>query len=136
MKTLFWAAVLVSAGVLVFIVRYVMQKQAARERASEARAAELLALTAGAKLAAAPVPAAAESRPAVPATAPAPARAKLETQKLLFDAARRAGEADEPDLALQLYARLLARFPDSAFADEVRAASEAQRKKLKGYTPS
>jgi len=119
MKTLFWLAVLFSAGVLAFIVRYVLGKQAARERASEARAAQLLAHMTGAKPMAAPVP------------TPPPARGKVETQKLLFDAARRAGEADEPDLAIQLYARLLARFPDSAFADEARAASEAQRKRLK-----
>ena len=134
MKTLFWLAVLVSAGAAVFIVRYVMRKQSARERASEARAAELLAQMTGAKLAGG-TPVTQEIRPmapeAHPAPAPAPARGKLETQKLLFDAARRAGEADEPALALQLYARLLARFPDSAFADEVRAATEAQKKKLK-----
>jgi hypothetical protein len=131
MKTLFWVAVLASAGVLVFIVRYVLRKQAARERASEARAAELLAQMAGAKLAAAPTTVAHDPRPPVQAAAPAPGRGKLETQKLLFEAARRAGEADEPALAIQLYARLLARFPDSAFADEVRAAAEAQKKKLK-----
>ena len=125
MKALFWVAVFFSAGVLVFIIRYVVRKQAARERASEARAAELLVQMAGAKAAAA------EARPVVPAAAPVPARGKLETQKLLFDAARRAGEADEPDLAIQLYARLLARFPDSAFADEVRTATEAQKRKLK-----
>jgi len=128
MKTLFWLAVLVSAAAF-FIVAYVLRKQAARERASEARAAELLAQLAGAKLAAAPTLAAPETHPDAPE--PAPVRGKLEKQKLLFDAARRAGEADEPELAIQLYARLLARFPDSAFADEVRAATEAQRKKLK-----
>jgi hypothetical protein len=66
---------------------------------------------------------------ATPVPAPAPANS-LETQKLLFDAARKAGDAGEPALALQLYGRLLARFPDSAFAGEVRAAVEAQKKKL------
>ena len=131
MKTLFWFVVLVSVGVVVFIVRYVVSKQAARERASEARVAEVLAQIGGAKLAAAPAPSIPETRPAAPAAAAPPSRGKLETQKLLFDAARRASEADEPELAIQLYARLLARFPDSGFADEVRAATEAQKKKIK-----
>lgn len=54
----------------------------------------------------------------------------LPTQKLLFEAAHKAGEAGEPALAIQLYARLLARFPHSAFAAQARAAVEAQKRKL------
>jgi hypothetical protein len=51
-------------------------------------------------------------------------------QRLLFDAASKAGEANEPVLSIQLYARLLARFPDTALATQARAAVEAQKKKV------
>ena len=54
----------------------------------------------------------------------------LAQQKLLFEAAHKAGEAGEPALAIQLYARLLARYPASAFAPQARAAVEALKKKL------
>jgi hypothetical protein len=66
---------------------------------------------------------------AKPAAAPAPV-AELPQQKLLFEAAAKAAEAGEPVLSIQLYARLLARFPDSAFAAQARAAVEAQKLKL------
>jgi hypothetical protein len=51
-------------------------------------------------------------------------------QKLLFEAAFKAGEAGEPVLSIQLYARLIARYPDSALGMQARAAVEAQKKKL------
>ena len=51
-------------------------------------------------------------------------------QRLLFDAAAKAGEAGEPVLAIQLYARLIARYPDSALAAQARTAVETQKKKL------
>jgi uncharacterized membrane protein len=51
-------------------------------------------------------------------------------QKLLYDAASKAGEAGEAVLSIQLYARLLARYPNSTLGTQVRAAVEAQKKKL------
>jgi hypothetical protein len=54
----------------------------------------------------------------------------LAQQKLLFEAAAKAGEAGEAVLSIQLYARLVARFPNSAFGAQARAAVEAQKKKL------
>jgi hypothetical protein len=51
-------------------------------------------------------------------------------QKLLYEAASKAGEAGEAVLSIQLYARLLARFPDSTLGAQARAAVEAQKKKL------
>jgi hypothetical protein len=66
--------------------------------------------------------------PAMPATA-APGTA-LAQQKLLFEAAHKAGEAGEPALAIQLYARLLSRYPDCGFVAQARAAAETQKKKL------
>jgi hypothetical protein len=61
---------------------------------------------------------------------PAEDLAGLAQQKLLYDAAGKAGEAGESVLSIQLYARLLARFPDSTFGAQARAAVEAQKKKL------
>ena len=72
-----------------------------------------------------------QARPAAaPAAAPAPPDPTLAQQKLLLDAASKAGEAGEAVLSIQLYARLLARYPQSAFGTQVRAAVEAQKKKL------
>ena len=55
---------------------------------------------------------------------------KVLPQKLLFEAAHKAGEAGEPALAIQLYARLLARYPETAFAAQARAAVESEKRKL------
>jgi hypothetical protein len=66
-----------------------------------------------------------------PPAAPTPAvDSSLPQQKLLLEAAAKAGEAGEPVLAIQLYARLLARFPDGAFAAQARSAVETQKQKL------
>lgn len=51
-------------------------------------------------------------------------------QRLLFEAATKAGEAGEAVLAIQLYARLIARYPESELGAQARAAVEAQKKKL------
>jgi hypothetical protein len=56
--------------------------------------------------------------------------AGLAQQKLLYEAASKAGEAGEAVLAIQLYARLVARYPNSAMLAQARAAVEAQKKKL------
>ena len=60
----------------------------------------------------------------------APDAAAIAQQKLLYEAASKAGEAGEPVLSIQLYARLLARYPASTFGTQARAAVEAQKKKL------
>ena len=39
-------------------------------------------------------------------------------------------EAGEPALSIQLYARLLARYPQTALAGQARAAVESQKKRL------
>ena len=76
------------------------------------------------------------ARPAQPAAeAPRPEAARPAgfdngLQKLLFEAAAKAGEAGEPALSIQLYARLLARYPDSAFGAQARAAVEVQKQRL------
>jgi hypothetical protein len=106
------------AGLLFFVwLRY--RAWAERQRASDERFAGFID----------------QVRPAaVPATAPvaAPARPDptLAQQKLLLEAATKAGEAGEAVLSIQLYARLLARYPQSSFGTQARAAVEAQKKKL------
>jgi hypothetical protein len=51
-------------------------------------------------------------------------------EKPLFEAAAKAGEAGEAVLSLQLYARLIARYPESTLAARARDAVEAQKKRL------
>jgi hypothetical protein len=91
-----------------------------RERASEERFASFVAQARPA-----------ETRlPAAPAAAPPAQASSMPLQKLLFEAAAKAGEAGEPVLSIQLYARLLARYPDSALGAQARAAVEAQKKRI------
>ena len=111
-----------AALIIFFWIRY--RAWAERQRASEGRFASFIGEarppTAGA-------PAAASS------TAPTPTAAidpSLPQQKLLLEAASKAGEAGEAALSIQLYARLIARYPQSAFGPQARAAVEAQKKKL------
>jgi len=125
MKTMFWLATIGFVIAIVLTARLVLRKFEARRRAEEARAMELLAL-AGAAVPPKPVGAAAAP---VPPMMP-PGGELIGPQKLLFESAHKAGEAGEPALAIQLYARLLARYPQTAFADQARAAVEAQKKKL------
>jgi hypothetical protein len=123
MKGFFWFAILGFVLAAGGIVWYSLRKFRERQFAEAARAASFLAATAGkARLV--------EAAPALASSAPAAAGDGVPQQKLLFEAAHKAGEAGEPALAIQLYARLLARYPASAFAVQARAAVEAQKHKL------
>jgi hypothetical protein len=125
MTGLFWLAVCGFALAAGGILWYSLRKFKARQLAEEERLGAFMAATAGRPkfVEAAPAP--------VPASPSPPAAADgLAQQKLLFEAAHKAGEAGEPALAIQLYARLLARYPQSGFAVQARAAVEAQKKKL------
>ena len=110
-----------------WLVWHSLRKLKALRRAEEERFVSFMAETSGrTKL----VNPSAEPAPAPsPAMSPTPGDG-LVPQKLLFEAARKAGEAGEPSLAIQLYARLLARYPSTGFAVQVRAGVEAQKKKL------
>jgi hypothetical protein len=145
MKLVIWLLVAAAIGVLVYgLVKWRRRSEELR-RASEERSAALMA----------EMMAAAKSRPAPPQAETAVGRAAdfaraaefakaaevakaadfakaadLPKQRLLFDAAAKAGEAGEPVLSIQLYARLLARYPDSTFASQARAAVETQKKYL------
>ena len=51
-------------------------------------------------------------------------------QKRLVEVASRAGDAGQPQNALKLYATLLAKYPQSQYADFVRSNMKAEEKKL------
>jgi len=68
--------------------------------------------------------------PIVSAPKPVENLAAVAQQKLLYEAATKAGEAGEAVISIQLYARLLARYPDSTLGAQARAAVEVQKKKL------
>ena len=76
----------------------------------------------------------AQARPAAPplnAASPVPQPPQSAPEEsLLFEAAGKAGQAGEPALSIQLYARLLARYPDSRFAAQAQAGVVEQQKKL------
>ena len=108
MKALGWFIFLVSVGVVAYAVSQWRKRWAERQRVSEARFAQFVA----------------QARPAAAAPLVAP------QERLLLEAAGKAGEAGEPALAIQLYARLLSRFPQSTFAAQARAAVMELKKKL------
>ena len=129
MKILFWLLLFAVAVALGWLSWYTRRKWIERKQAEEARIAAFLSASA-----AAPAPKQASALlPAPPSPTAAPATSAtgdVAAQKMLFEAAHKAGEAGEPALAIQLYARLLVRYPASAFAGEARAAAAAQKKKL------
>jgi TolA-binding protein len=115
MRFVAWMLTIMIAAGLVYLVRRAYGQWNERNRAAEARMASLLA-----QAKAAAVPAAAAAAP--PKEAP--------QERLLFEAAARTAQAGEPVLAIQLYARLLSRFPQSALAGQARAAVAEQKTKL------
>ena len=119
MRGLAWFVVLGAIGGIVWYLARLRRQWAERQEAAEARMFTIVA----------------EVRPAAAPLLP-PASAALQPpqapqERLLLDAAGKAGDAGEPALAIQLYAKLLSRFPQTAFAAQARAAVEAQKKKLK-----
>jgi hypothetical protein len=127
MKTVFWLALTGVAITLCGIVWYSLREWKRKQLAEEQRLASFMAATAARPkmVEAGPAPAAMPAAPAIP-----PAGDNVSAQKLRVEAAHKSGEAGEPAIAIQLYARLLARYPQSAFADQARAAVQAQKKKL------
>lgn len=111
MKLFAWLVLVAALGVILYGIARWRRRSEDLQRASEARMTAFLA----------------EARAAAN---PNPDAAAIATQRLLFDAAAKAGEAGEPVLAIQLYARLLARYPQTALAEQARAAVDAQKKTL------
>jgi hypothetical protein len=116
MRTLGFLVALAAIGVVAYALLKWRKRMGERQQAAEERMMAFMA----------------QARPA-PSIAPAAAVApdpSLPQQKLLLDAATKAGEAGEPALSIQLYARLLARYPQTTFAEQARAAVEMQKLKL------
>jgi len=122
MKQLVWLVLLAIAGGFGYWFWRLRQRWQERSRAAEERFASLMAQARPSAPAAVPA--------AMPAAMPAVPPADLSQQKLLLEAAAKAGEAGEAVLSIQLYARLLARYPQTSFAGQARAAVEAQKQKL------
>jgi len=111
MKAVIWLTVAAAVAGLGYWVWFATRRVAERRLAAEQRAASFLAeaMKAGAT---------------PKAAAPAP------QERLLLDAAAKAADAGEPALSIQLYARLLSRFPQTTLAAQARAAVDAQKKRL------
>ena len=122
MTILFWLVVAAFAATLVWLVWHIRRKAEERRLAEAARVAAFVSSLGAAVPPSTPKPATAQPPSSLPG--------EIAQQKLLFEAAHKAGEAGEPALAIQLYARLLARYASSTFSDQARAAVEAQKKKL------
>ena len=122
MTILFWLVVAVFAATLVGMVWYIRRKAEERRLAEEARVAAFVSSLGATVPSSAPKPA--------PSQAPSLPSSDIALQRMLFDAAHKAGEAGEPALAIQLYARLLSRYPATSFADPARAAVAALNKKV------
>jgi len=125
MKAMAWFIALGAIAAIVYGLWRMRAKWEERSRASEERFATFIAQA---------LPGGAPVAPATPAVPPMIAEAKanheVAMQRLLLDAAAKAGEAGEPALSIQLYAKLLTRYPQCTFAQQARAALEAQKKKL------
>jgi hypothetical protein len=122
MKGVVWLLTLAASGVLGYVLWAWRKRWRDHKHASEERLATFLAQTRPAAPPLAPSPSVEVTRPAVDLS--------VTQQRLLLEAAAKAGEAGEPALSIQLYARLIARYPDSTFGAQARAAVEAQKKRI------
>ena len=134
MNLIFGLVVLILIATIIALIWLVRRRTEERERAEAARAAAFVS-----GLGKTPAPAPGNPAPAplpILSSIPAPVAPQasptsdIALQKMLFEAAHKAGEAGEPALAIQLYARLLSRFPATRFAEPARAAAAALKKKL------
>jgi hypothetical protein len=137
MKQMTWVVVIAVLGGLGYWVWLASKRYGERKRAAEERFSAFMAQTmkppapksdaaAGAVAAAAP----AAPVPLAPVAPAKPGASDLVQQKLLFEAAAKAADAGEPALSIQLYARLIARYPTGAFVTQARAAVDAQKARL------
>ena len=123
MRGLTWFIVI---GTIAGIVWYVMRLRRQFTERQEAAEARMMNLVTQAR----PGTVAAPLLVPTPSAEAAPPAAEAPQERLLFDAAHKAGEAGEPVLAIQLYAKLLSRFPKTIFTARARTAVEEQKKKL------
>ena len=127
MKGMVWFIVLAAVAGIVYGLWRMRAKWEERNRASEERFASFMSQ---AMPGAMKVPAGAAAPAVPPMIAEAKANHEVAIQRMLLEAASKAGEAGEPALSIQLYAKLLSRYPNCTFAQQARAAVETQKKKL------
>ena len=118
MKLAIWLLLIGAIGAAAYTFWKWRERWAERKRAAEERFTSFIAQAKPAQPGAEPPP------------APAPAPVTSPQERLLFEAAAKAGDAGEPALSIQLYARMLSRYPASIFGEQARAAVEAQKQKL------
>ena len=128
MKSMIWFVALACVAGIVYGLWRMRAKWEERNRAAEDRFASFMAKAVPGGAPVAPGAAAAPALP--PMIAEAKANHDIAIQRLLLEAASKAGEAGEPALSIQLYAKLLSRYPQCTFAQQARAAVETQKKKL------
>ena|ERR1700704_3483797 len=116
MKQVVWLLILGICVGLGYWLWLSLRRAAERRQAAEQRAASFLAEQMTARAGAKPV------------VAPPP------QERMLLEAAAKAAEAGEPALSIQLYARLLSRFPQTSLAAQARAAVEVQKKRISTAT--
>ena len=116
MKALVWFAAIGVVIALVYAISRWRRQWTERQKVAEDRFASFIA----------------QAKPAAPPlnVAPAPIQAVAPQERLLLEAAHKAGEAGEPALSIQLYAKLVSRYPQSSFVAQARAAVAEQKKKL------
>ena len=136
MKQMAWFVAFAAFAGIVYGLWRLRVKWEERKRASEDRFTTFMAQALPGGVPAAPKPAAADAPAVPPIVAEAKANKEVAMQRLLLEAASKAGDAGEPALSIQLYARLLSRYPQTSFADQARAAVEAQKKKLAAPKPA
>jgi len=127
MKAMVWFIVFAAVGGVVYGLYRVRAKWEERNKASEERFASFMSQALPGSV---PVAVAGTAPAPTPPAMPLKANNDVVQQRLLLEAAAKAGEAGEPALSIQLYAKLLARYPQCSFADQARAAVTAQKKKL------
>ena len=115
MRTLAWLIVIAALGGIGYLLWRMRRNWLERQRTAEQRLSSLVVSVQ------APVAAVPAAKVDV---------AGIAIQKLLFESASKAAEAGEPALSIQLFAKLLSRYPESALAAQARAAVESQKKKL------
>jgi hypothetical protein len=128
-KILAWLLLIACIGSLWWGLGRWRKRLQERDAASEARFAALLAQAKPGGPPAAPAGASAASPP-LASPPPIPPGAVAREERLLVDAATKAGDAGEPVLAIQLYARLLSRYPQTSFAAYARSAVAELKKRL------
>jgi TolA-binding protein len=127
MRAVAWMLGFVIAAGVVYALWRARSQWQERQRAAAQRMTSFVAqMKPAASLPAAPAPG---TPPAAPPAQrfPQPAEGGA---RLLFDAAAKTAQAGEPVLAIQLYARLLSRYPQSPLAAQARAAVSEQKTKL------